>query len=267
MRIGFRYRRRGMLDPILTAKRAEVARMLAGPRHLAVSEPGGGVLEALARPSGDPFRWIAHVSIRRRPRDDERASEGEDADEASSPPPPSEESPSARAIRAAKNGAAAVWIPTDELFTGGSYAHLRRCRDALDAAFGDRRPRIIGEDVLVAPVQLDRAAGAGADAVLLIAKALAPSSLSALVEAARRLGLEPIVEAASDAEIERAVLAGARVIAATARDRDTGKIDAERPRVVLSRGPPRRRRALPGHSIRRRRGRARNHPCGRGNRG
>src|SRR5262249_32275280 len=64
MRIGVRYRRRGMLDRILIPKRAEIARMLAGPPLPPERHAGGGVAEALQRPSGAPLRLIAEVKFR-----------------------------------------------------------------------------------------------------------------------------------------------------------------------------------------------------------
>jgi indole-3-glycerol phosphate synthase len=193
--------------------------MLAGPRHLPLWTPGGRVAEALRRGAGDELRWIARISPHLRSDENPGALLSSSAAE--------------RAVQAASMNAAAVWLSTDELFAGGSYAALASCRAALEAAFGERRPRIIAEDVVVDPVQLDRAAGAGADSVLLIVMAAAAGSLASLVDEARKRGLEPIVEVASAEELPRALATGAQVIAATALDRHTGRLDVARIRAVM----------------------------------
>jgi indole-3-glycerol phosphate synthase len=247
VKIGFRHRRRGKLDKILTAKRAEAARMLAAPPHRAERAPGGGVIEALRRRQGEAPRWIADLSrehqegASERDGKEERAgagagtgeSEGEGAGAGERDSTAARKILAALSTDAAKRGAAAVWVPIDELFLGGRRADVLLCRDALDAGFGGRRPRIIAVDLIVDAAQLDRAAFAGADAALLIARMLAQPALVALISAAARRGLVPIVEAASEEDAQRGLEAGAEIIAATPLDRDTGRFDVDRARSAL----------------------------------
>jgi indole-3-glycerol phosphate synthase len=68
----------------------------------------------------------------------------------------------------------------------------------------------------------------GADAVLLIVAALDDGELTRFSALARRLGLDALVEAHDEAEVERAVAAGAEVIGVNQRDLYTFEVDHER---------------------------------------
>lgn len=222
MKIGFRSRRRGALEKILAPKRAEVARMQAAPPLLPRRRAGGEVIAALRRSPGEPLRLIAEVKLR-------SPSAGPLSRALDAP---------ARALAYAEAGAAMVSVLTDGPFFDGSFGDLARCRDALESALGSRRPRLLCKEFILHPVQLDRAADAGADAALLIARIVSPHDLAALVAEARRRGLEPLVEVATAAELASAVQADARVIGVNARDLSTLKIDPERASAVLAAIPP-----------------------------
>ena len=218
MRIGLRHRRRGMLDRILIPKRAEVARMLAGPRLAARRAPGGGVLEALRRADGEALRLVAEIKLR-------APSAGELSRRLD---------PAARAMVYARGGAAMISVLCDELFFGGSFAHLAACRDRLDAELGSVRPRLLCKEFVLDPVQLDRAVDAGADAVLLIARIVEPAELARLAAAARARGLVPLVEVATMEELDAASAAGAELVGVNARDLNTLRIDVEQAAQVLA---------------------------------
>lgn len=215
MRIGFRSRRRGVLDKILGPKRAQVARMLASPRLAPARQPGGGVREALRRPSGQALRILGELAPR-------PASDGGLGS-------------AARALEYARAGAAMIAVVTDAPFSGGSFASLAAARDALDEAFGAARPRLLCEDYVLDPVQLERAQDAGADAVLLVARIVSPGVLARLVEEAWARGLEPLVEVTTEDELCEALAAGATVICVSARDPNTLRVDVERAESVLRR--------------------------------
>src|SRR5262249_32268210 len=134
-------------------------------------------------------------------------------------------SAASRALVYADAGATMISVLTDSPFFDGSYEHLAECRDALDTALGLRRPLLLCKDFVLDTIQLDRAAGAGADAVLLIARILTPSELAGLAAEARQRGLKPIIEVATLEEIEPALSSGARLIGVNARDLDTLEID------------------------------------------
>ncbi len=225
-----------VLERILGPKRAEIARMLAGPQVPPRRTSGGGVVEALQRPAlndGDsarqaglrpqtpraPLRLIAEVKLR-----------SPSAGELSQVLTPAE-----RALRYAAAGASMISVLTDRPFFGGSYGALAACREALDGAFGAARPRLLCKEFILHPVQLSRALDAGADAALLIARIVSAEDLASLASEARRLGIEPFVEVATEAELDAAEAAGARVIGVNARDLDTLAMDPERAARVLAR--------------------------------
>jgi len=74
------------------------------------------------------------------------------------------------------------------------------------------------KDFIVSERQLDFAASLGADAVLLIVRAVDDRELATLAAAARARGLATVVEAHDAAEIERAAAAGPDVLGVNARD-------------------------------------------------
>lgn len=224
MRIGFRHRRRGMIDRILIPKRAQIARMLAGPAIPPRRWPAHafGLEAALAGREGDPPRILAAVIRGPAPIVD-----------ADSPPPLPAPDPVALAIDHARAGARAILVATDAPFLGGAFADLAAIRAALDESFGAARPVLIAMDFILDAIQLDRAVDAGADAVLLIARIVPAEALILLVAAAASRGLTPLVEIASDEDLAAAHASGARVLGVSARDLNTGKSDAERGRALI----------------------------------
>ncbi len=117
-----------------------------------------------------------------------------------------------------RGGAAAASVLTDELHFGGSLEDLRVARAACGMP-------IIRKDFIVDPYQLYEAAVNGADAVLLIARALEDRDLRSLYEEARSIDLDCLVEVHDAAELERALEAGAEVIGINNRDLDEGTVD------------------------------------------
>lgn len=108
-------------------------------------------------------------------------------------------------------GAAALSVLTDEAFFGGCLGHLSEARAAT-------RLPVLRKDFVVDPYQVWQARAAGADALLLIAAALADAELRALLELAVSAGLEALVEVHDRDELARALAAGARVVGVNNRD-------------------------------------------------
>jgi hypothetical protein len=101
------------------------------------------------------------------------------------------------------------------VWTGGDVS-----LDALVAAREASRRAIVAVDMVVHPLQLQFAAGLGADAVLLVARAVDPDRFEELVITATRLGLEPIAEIASLEHATHARNLGVVVGAISEVDRD-----------------------------------------------
>jgi indole-3-glycerol phosphate synthase len=117
-----------------------------------------------------------------------------------------------------RGGAAALSVLTDERHFGGSLEDLRAARAACGLP-------IIRKDFIVDPYQLYEAAVNGADAVLLIVRALGDRDLRALYAEARSLDLDCLVEVHDAEELERALAADAEVIGINNRNLDQGVVD------------------------------------------
>jgi indole-3-glycerol phosphate synthase len=117
-----------------------------------------------------------------------------------------------------RGGAAALSVLTDEPHFGGSLDDLRAARAACDLP-------ILRKDFIVDPYQLFEAAVNGADAVLLIVRALGDAKLSEMYEGARRLDLDCLVEVHDGDELERALQLDADVIGINNRNLDEGGVD------------------------------------------
>jgi indole-3-glycerol phosphate synthase len=202
------------LADILASKRAEIARGRGAARPVAPRRLD--VAACLSRAPGEPLRLLAEVKPR-------SPSAGELSGAMT---------PAARAVAYAEGGASVVSVLCDGPFFGGSFENLEGARRALDAA-GLSVPLLAKEFVLDA-VQLDWAKDHGADAVLLIARIVSPTTLNDLVRAARARALEPLVEVTDDAERVAGVASGARVIGVNARDLDTLAVDQARAARVLA---------------------------------
>ncbi|HJU88225.1 MAG TPA: indole-3-glycerol phosphate synthase TrpC [Gemmatimonadaceae bacterium] len=127
-------------------------------------------------------------------------------------------SASHRAAAYAEGGAAAISVLTETISFGGTL-------DDLVAARATVVLPILRKDFIVDPLQLYESRALGASAVLLIARALPPGSLEDLTREAISIRLEPLIEVRTEPELERAVLAGAKVIGVNNRDLETLEID------------------------------------------
>ncbi len=117
-----------------------------------------------------------------------------------------------------RGGAAALSVLTDEAHFGGSLEDLRAARGACDLP-------ILRKDFIVDPYQLYEAAVNGADAVLLIVRALEDGPLRDLHDEARALDLDVLVEVHDEEELQRALEIGPEVIGINNRNLDEGTVD------------------------------------------
>jgi indole-3-glycerol phosphate synthase len=119
-----------------------------------------------------------------------------------------------------RGGAAALSVLTDGRHFGGNLEDLRAARKAASLP-------IIRKDFIVDPYQLYEAAVNGADAVLLIVRALDDRELASLYEEARALDLDCLVEVHDAEELERALEVDAEVIGINNRDLDEQRVDIQ----------------------------------------
>jgi indole-3-glycerol phosphate synthase len=208
--------RRAYLDEILARKRVEVGRRLVHRGvldRLAAELPldparGARALTALRRtqPHHAP-RIIAEIKFR-------SPSVG-----AIRPPAPGAAASLARSYQ--RGGAAALSVLADGPGFGGSPLTVRRVTQACETP-------VLFKEFVLDPVQVELARVCGASMVLLLVRALPLGPLQALCDQVRRAGMEPVVEAADEAELEVALRTDATLVGVNARDLRTFEVDMER---------------------------------------
>jgi indole-3-glycerol phosphate synthase len=117
-------------------------------------------------------------------------------------------------------GARAISVLTDEIFFGGTMSDLAVAR-------ANTCVPVLRKDFVLEEVQLFEARAGGADAVLLIARALDDAPLKDLLTTARGIALDVLVETHDEREIERALNAGADVIGVNNRDLANFTVDVD----------------------------------------
>ena len=122
----------------------------------------------------------------------------------------------AQAREYAAAGASAVSVLTEPSFFQGGIEDLAAASEAFGGDID--RPALLRKDFLFDPYQVVEARAHGADALLLIAMLLPPSALTDLLALTHAQGMEALVEVHDAAELDAAVVAGARVIGVNNRD-------------------------------------------------
>ena len=122
--------------------------------------------------------------------------------------------PAAIARQYAAAGATGISVLTEPTFFDGALDHLRAVRGAVATP-------ILRKDFFVDELQILEAQAAGADAILLIVAALDDTTLRRLLVTAETRGLAALVEVHTDAELSRALDAGARLIGVNSRNLKT----------------------------------------------
>ncbi len=116
-------------------------------------------------------------------------------------------------------GCAAVSVLTEQKFFRGSAADLSDIYEHIGHDAG--RPALLRKDFLFDPYQVFESRYLGADAILLIVSILPVDLLRYLIEIARELGMEALVEVHTAEELEIAESVGARVIGINNRNLST----------------------------------------------
>ena len=134
----------------------------------------------------------------------------------------------------ADNGAAAISVLTNGPFFQGSLGDM----SSIHGAVRSRNVPILRKDFLFDPYQVWEARAHGADAVLLIVAMLSPAQMSELMDAARRLWMQCLVEVHTERELETAVGAGAEIVGINNRDLHTFTTDLAVTERLAPRVPP-----------------------------
>ncbi len=196
----------GFLEEILDSTRADLEsrkrRLSATELKTGAFRPGGRVFrDALAGPEISVIAEIKRASPSRGPiRPDLDVAEIAASYEA--------------------GGAAAVSVLTEEHYFRGSLEDLGQARSACSLP-------LLRKDFIIDEYQLLEAAGAGADAVLLIVAALDDESLAGLYADAHSLGLECLVEVHDRGEMERALAVEPAIIGINNRNLHSFEVDLE----------------------------------------
>jgi len=126
-------------------------------------------------------------------------------------------------------GARAVSVLVDAKF-GGSLDDLRAARAATGLP-------LLAKGFFSTVEHLREVRDAGADAALLILRDLDDAAADRLIHVASELGLDALVEAHDEAELERATRLDARVIGVNARDLGTFRIDRHAQLELVAKAP------------------------------
>ncbi len=128
--------------------------------------------------------------------------------------------PAAVAKTYENGGAAALSVLTDERFFKGSLADLSSARSATAIP-------VLRKDFIIDEAQIGEAFAAGADAILLIAAVMETADLRRLREYAEAMGLDVLVEAHDEAELERTLDSGATIVGVNNRNLHTFEVTLE----------------------------------------
>jgi len=117
-------------------------------------------------------------------------------------------------------GASALSILTERRFFEGHNAYVPRIRRAVGLP-------ILRKDFIMDPYQISETRFLGADALLLIARLLEAEQLQDFIGLSSELGLASLVEVHDEADLEKAISSGARVVGINNRDLSTFQTDLE----------------------------------------
>ncbi len=122
-------------------------------------------------------------------------------------------------------GAAGISVVTERKHFLGEVQFMLDVRVSMKGYYPGGRPSTLRKDFLFDPYHLWEARAYGADAVLLIVAILDDARLRELIDQARELEMESLVEVHDEAEVERALRAGADLIGINNRDLRTFEVD------------------------------------------
>jgi indole-3-glycerol phosphate synthase len=123
------------------------------------------------------------------------------------------------------SGVTAIAVVTETKHYMGAIEHLLETRHILDGYYPGGRPSLLRRDFLFDPYHIWESRAFGADAINLLPGILSDSQLRELMALAGELEMECLVEVHDEAELARAVAAGAEMIGIDNRDLRTLRAD------------------------------------------
>ena len=126
--------------------------------------------------------------------------------------------------------AAAISVLTEEKYFLGKFMYLKKVSDEFNV------PTLM-KDFIVHEYQIYEGALYGASAVLLIVAMLSDAQIKDLMDAAHAFGLDCLVEAHDESEIDRALKTGAEIIGVNNRDLNTLEVDVQNCLRLIPRVP------------------------------
>lgn len=122
------------------------------------------------------------------------------------------------AITYQANGASALSVLTDERFFEGRLEYIRAVKESVSIP-------ILRKDFIIDEYQIYESVEAGADAILLIAEILSNNELQHLYNVANSAGLDVLIEAHTEEDVEKALSTGGSIVGINNRDLHTFKVD------------------------------------------
>ncbi len=116
------------------------------------------------------------------------------------------------------NGAAAISVLTESRYFQGELHYIKRARKYMPLP-------ILRKDFIFDSYQVYESRVGLADAILLIVRILSDDQLERLLETARELGMEALVEAHDERDLQRAAAVGADMIGINNRNLETMQVD------------------------------------------
>jgi indole-3-glycerol phosphate synthase len=113
-----------------------------------------------------------------------------------------------------RGGARAVSVLTEPEFFKGSAADLIQARRSVEIP-------VLWKDFVIDPYQVVQARAFTADAVLVIVRILDDELLATVLDEAKRRGMGTLVEVFDEADLDRALAAGADIVGVNHRDLET----------------------------------------------
>lgn len=135
-------------------------------------------------------------------------------------------SPSGHLARHSLDAAVAAYAPFADAISvlvdgedfGGSLDDLAKVRARFDGP-------ILAKEFIVDPVQVAELRAAGADAILVMMSVLGDAAARAVIDSARLLGMDALVEVHDEAELSRALALGASIVGINNRDLRSLRVD------------------------------------------